>query len=117
MVVRRTFIIIPKGREGKGWRSCALELRKAFSFFQLSFGDGFKVLPPRKPLGGFLLNGVGGSTTAAKDKALAKVVGKRLYAVGSGQSPATHIACRGSVGISKFRERRGWDGNDGGQLG
>lgn len=114
---RRAFIIKPKGCEGKGWRSCTLELRKAFSFFQLSFGDGFRVLPPCKPLGGFLLKGVDGSTTAAKDKALVEVVGKRLYAVGSGQSPAIHIACKGSEGISNFRERRGWDGNDGGGWG
>jgi hypothetical protein len=59
----RAFIIIPKRSEGKGWRSCCLDLQKEHSF-QLSLGDGIRVLSSRRLLGSLPLSGVGGSTSA-----------------------------------------------------
>lgn len=51
---RRAFTIIP---ERRGWRSCTLELRKALSIFQVSYGNGLKVQLSCKPLGGFSREG------------------------------------------------------------
>lgn len=40
----------------KKGRVRAIELRKALSFFQMHFSDGFRVVPFRKPPGGSLLS-------------------------------------------------------------
>lgn len=38
--VRRGFVVIPKGRGGRGWACFVPELRKVLETFQTSFGNG-----------------------------------------------------------------------------
>lgn len=73
-------------------------MHKALTFLQLTFSNGYKVLPSRKSLRGFSTKGVDGSSSAVENKVLAEVVGMRTYAealVGLGQSPASAIVQRG----------------------
>lgn len=112
---RRAFIIIPERLEGKGWRSCCLDLQKELSF-RLSLGDGIRVLSSHRLLGGLPLSGVGGSTSAIEVLAQRRLLEKghtgRLGTIfGSSQN------AQGQCGISEFRERRRWGGSDGRRLG
>jgi hypothetical protein len=41
---QRGFIVIPKGREGRGWSSCVVKLRKVVAFLESYFDDGSRAL-------------------------------------------------------------------------
>jgi hypothetical protein len=84
---------------------------KGSSFFQTYFGDGFRVVPFRKPLGGSLLSGVGGSMVVVKDKASTVVARKRLYVealLGLGQALVFEILCRVVLVFQVSEVRRTW---------
>lgn len=80
-----SFIVIPEGREGKGWKSCALELRKVLAFFEMYVSA--RCSPSRVFLSGVQMFGMGGSilmvvknsTGAASSRSYAEaLVGPRL---------------------------------------
>ncbi len=55
----RGLIVIPEGREGRGWRSFPAELRKVVAFFEFSLSAGSRVLFPCQATGGSMSTDVG----------------------------------------------------------
>lgn len=75
----RGLIVIPEGREGRGWRSFAAELRKVVAFFEFSLSTGSRVLFPCQPAGGSKSTDVGGSFSVSMGKEL-MLGGGKTYA-------------------------------------
>lgn len=67
---QRGFIVIPEGREGRGWRVCAVELRKVVSFFELSLGERSRTSFPWQPISVLQSNDMGGSSSVSMGKVL-----------------------------------------------
>jgi hypothetical protein len=58
---QRRFLVIPKGHKGRGWRSCASELRKVVDFLDMPYGKGNAPLS-QWPFGGSTLYDVGNAS-------------------------------------------------------
>lgn len=73
-------MLISEGREGKGWRSCVLKLRKVSTFFESSFGARHRGLYARKFHGDFQSFDMGDPFSVRGKKTSVVMVGGRSYA-------------------------------------
>lgn len=97
---RRSFIIIPEGREGKGWKSCALELQKVLAFFETDVSA--RCSSSIVFHGGFQTFSMGGSVSMVEKKNSTRVVSSRSYVeamVRLGPVPSSDTRRKGNYGI------------------
>jgi hypothetical protein len=96
----RSFIIIPEGREGKGWKSCALELQKVLAFFETYVNA--RCSSSRVFHSGVQMFSMGGSVSMVEKKNSTRVVSSTSYAealVRPGPVPSSATRRKGNYGI------------------